>query len=247
MAFNLAFNEFGDVLTTDDGALAEVTPVESEMSRFQMFFDTPVGSYFYDGNFGNNELDVLGKVDLNTSNLITFKDELLEHMAASNLLAEFDVNVDYLAKDTLTITMEGAGNTNADEIITWNYLTRTGRLSQVENATPVKEYSFMIHSHTWKSTGDVTYNIASVIAKAKEINGISGIEDAVWKHRLYVDGETIETPGRLTTDYEFNDIAETITLYMPVIVDKYIRIELWPSNKAALEATTNPYLMRKIT
>ena len=245
MAMNLKFDQFGDIETDELGNLSDVSPLKAEMGRFQMFFDTPRGNYFYSSEFGSNEMDIIGKVDIDTSDLTNFKEDLIDHLAASGVASEFNINVDFLQRDALTVTMEGPEISDTNPPAVWNYYTRTGRLSLVEDVTPSTEYSHQIHVHTWKATGDITYDISHIIRKAKEINNMSDLQVANWKHRLYINGEIFEEPGTLSIHYEFDDINEKLNLYTPVIEGKYIRLEIWPAEKANLEATTNPYLMRK--
>ena len=54
MPIYLKFDEYGDIELNEAGHLNDVEKLYAEMGRFQMFFDTPSGSYFYDPNFGNN-------------------------------------------------------------------------------------------------------------------------------------------------------------------------------------------------
>ena len=65
----LRFDEFGDIKTNELGHLEDVDDVSAELGRFQMFFDTPIGHYFYDTNFGNSELDIIGTVDVTSEDL----------------------------------------------------------------------------------------------------------------------------------------------------------------------------------
>ena len=51
--------------------------------------------------------------------------------------------------------------------------------------------------------------------------------------------------GELCIHYEFNDIDEQLFLYTAVAPESYFKLEIWPAETANLEATSNPYLMRK--
>ena len=82
----LAFNEFGDIRLSEVGDLEIVSKMDAELSRFLMFFDTVRGSYFYDDNYGNNSLEILGKVGIEPEDMQLFNESLNEHLLSSNIL-----------------------------------------------------------------------------------------------------------------------------------------------------------------
>ena len=238
----LRFDEYGDIKLDSAGHLSDVDSVEAEMGRFQMFFDTPLGSYLYDGNFGNNALEVIGLTEVTSEDLQEYARSLREHLVSSNLLSEYTINADFLGKDSLRVDLTSVGTR---DVITWEYKTKTGRLSEVRDVTPVTEYNFEIYKEVIKATGAMEYDINHIISKAREVNAINKYDDVQWKHRLYINMISPADEGDLNIHYEINDIENILYFYTPVMEGTYIRLEIWPATSANLEATSNPYLMRK--
>ena len=236
---NLRFNKNGDIATDTEGLL-EVEELEAELGRFLMFFDTRRGGYKYASSFGNNSSSIVGQSNVSVDDILLFNEDLKSYLSASNLFDGFDISGDFIDQHTIKLDLIGGGN----EAVSWHYSTKNGRLTAVEDTTPETEFSFIIHSREWKSTGNVEYDIIADINKVKEINSIGLYDELNLSHRMFI----LDGPGRSgdqVDSYEINDIAGTLELNPPVQPDLWIRLELWPSNSANIEKTDNPYLMRR--
>tara|TARA_B100000131_G_C18097859_1_gene604762 strand:- start:868 stop:1587 length:720 start_codon:yes stop_codon:yes gene_type:complete len=236
---NLRFNKQGDI-DLIDGKLNNVEELEAELGRFLMFFDTRRGAYKYSLPFGNNSESLVGLSGVEMNDLLLFNEQLTEYMEASDLFSDFDIVANFI--DAHTIQLELVGGTL--DPIKWNYSTKNGRLTEVQEMTPDTEFTFVIHSREWKSTGSITYSIMEDINKLKEINDIGLYDELSLSHRLFILDEPGGSKQSIET-YEVNDIAATLDISPPVAEGKWIRIELWPSNMANIETTSNPYLMRR--
>ena len=235
---NLAFNIDGNLLKYDDD-LAEVTAVESELYRLAMFFDTSKSHYFYDLNFGNNSNNLVGKSGLEQSDLDLFVEELSSYMVSSGILLEYTIDAIIEGRHSIVLTLTGGG----DEFV-WRYSTQTGRLTFVEDQTPVTQASYLITSEVFPSNGSMTYAVDWMYQKCKEKNGINEFETEIeFSHRLFIL-DSSAGQGDLTSSYSISDFDHTLTLERVVTADKFFRMELWPTKQANLETTTNPYLMR---
>tara|TARA_B100001250_G_scaffold413178_1_gene446464 strand:+ start:1781 stop:2512 length:732 start_codon:yes stop_codon:yes gene_type:complete len=240
---NLRFNKQGDIDVVDASlglSLNDVEDLEAEISRFFLFFDTKRGGYKYSLPFGNNSDSLVGLSGVEMSDVLIFNEQLNQYLESSDLFSDFTIVADFIDQQTIKLELLGG---NVDPI-TWKFSTKTGRLTKIQEMTPDKEFTFVIHSREWKSNGSITYSILDDINKLKEINDIGLYEELLLSHRLFIMNEAGGTQQQIET-YQINDIAGTLDISPPPGLEKWIRIELWPSNMANLEATSNPYLIRR--
>ncbi len=238
---NLGFDQYGAVQTNTDGSLYDVIEYEAELDRLHMFFDTKKGSYKFDKFFGNLSLSIFGKMYIDEFDTAEFDNTLQESLTASYLLPGATVSTEQLDPRFLETTISLGG----DDII-WRFHVSKGRLVRVTTTEPeLEEFAHIITAVYIRGTGRLVYNVSYVYDRCNEENSIEIDSDTLYAHRLYKVNSQVDQTGTPILDYTLNDFDRQLNLNTAVPETKWIRMELWPADRANLAAETNPYLLRR--
>ena len=238
---NLGFDQYGAVQTNTDGSLYDVIAYEAELDRLHMFFDTKRGSYKYDKVFGNRTLSIFGKMYIDEFDTADFDNTLRVALNSSGLLPGATITTEQVDPRFLETTISLGG-----EDIIWRFHVSKGRLVRVTTTTPaLEEFDHIISVVYIQGTGRLFYDVSYAYDRCNEENSIEIESDTLYSHRLYKVNSQADQTGTPILDYTLNDFDKQLKLNTAVPETKWIRMELWPADKANLAAETNPYLLRR--
>ena len=236
----LSFDEYGKIIT-NDGSLYASLNHESELNRLNMFFGVLKGAYPYERTFGNTSFDIFGKIYIDDLDLTMFDTKVSNDLAASGIFNSPSVTTNQIDPRFLETTVSLGG-----EDIVWSFNTYKGRLTKVTKTEPeIEEFNHIISVMYFKGTGRLSYNVEAAYNRCDEENGIELESDTAYMHRLFECTSQIEQTGTPILNYTLNDFDKNLKLNNAVSEDKWIRMEIWPADRANLVAETNPYLLRK--